>query len=208
MKLRFIYSEKYRSMSFDKCFCPCNSYLCQHRELIHLFRKCPVLCSSHSPPPHQNNHCSAFYHHFSHSSTSYTYNYPVCTLFSPASLDQHVFEIHPCFPITFCLSHFPQCKNHSFSPVCYKSSSDVIIPGVLCMLSCFSHVQLWDPVDCSPPGSSVYGILQARVLEWVACPPPEQLPHPGIKSTSLMSLALAGEFFTTCATWEAPIIPQ
>ena len=27
---------------------------------------------------------------------------------------------------------------------------------------------LWDPVDCSPPGSSVHGILQARILEWVA----------------------------------------
>ena len=27
-----------------------------------------------------------------------------------------------------------------------------------------------DPVDCSPPGSSVHGILQARVLEWVAIP--------------------------------------
>ena len=25
-----------------------------------------------------------------------------------------------------------------------------------------------DPMDCSPPGSSVHGILQARVLEWVA----------------------------------------
>ena len=27
---------------------------------------------------------------------------------------------------------------------------------------------LWDPVDCSPPGSSIHGILQARILEWVA----------------------------------------
>ena len=27
---------------------------------------------------------------------------------------------------------------------------------------------LWDPVDCSPPGSSVHGIYQARILEWVA----------------------------------------
>ena len=27
---------------------------------------------------------------------------------------------------------------------------------------------LRDPVDCSPPGSSVHGILQARILEWVA----------------------------------------
>ena len=33
------------------------------------------------------------------------------------------------------------------------------------MLSCFS---LCDPLDYSPPGSSVHGILQARILEWVA----------------------------------------
>ena len=30
------------------------------------------------------------------------------------------------------------------------------------------YLTLWDPVDCSPPGSSVYGLLQARILEWVA----------------------------------------
>ena len=29
---------------------------------------------------------------------------------------------------------------------------------------------LWDPMDCSPPGSSVHGILQARILEWGAIP--------------------------------------
>ena len=29
---------------------------------------------------------------------------------------------------------------------------------------------LFDPTDCSPPGSSVHGILQARILEWVAMP--------------------------------------
>ena len=33
------------------------------------------------------------------------------------------------------------------------------------LLSC---VRLCDPMDCSPPGSSVLGILQARILEWVA----------------------------------------
>ena len=32
-----------------------------------------------------------------------------------------------------------------------------------------SHVRLWDPMDCSLPDSSVHGILQARILEWVAC---------------------------------------
>jgi len=33
-----------------------------------------------------------------------------------------------------------------------------------------SSPSLWDPMDCSPPGSSVHGILQARILEWVAIP--------------------------------------
>ena len=33
-----------------------------------------------------------------------------------------------------------------------------------------SHVWLCDPMDCSLPGSSVHGILQARILEWVAVP--------------------------------------
>ena len=38
------------------------------------------------------------------------------------------------------------------------------------MLSHFSHVQLCKSMDCSPPGSSVDGILQARILEWIAMP--------------------------------------
>ena len=37
-----------------------------------------------------------------------------------------------------------------------------------CMLSCFSLVQLCDPMDCSQAGSSVHEILQAKILEWVA----------------------------------------
>ena len=43
---------------------------------------------------------------------------------------------------------------------------------------------LWDPMDCSPPGSSVHGILQARILEWVAFPSPGDLPDPGIEPRS------------------------
>ena len=33
-----------------------------------------------------------------------------------------------------------------------------------------SHARLCDPMDCSPPGSSGHGMLQARMLEWVAIP--------------------------------------
>ena len=37
-------------------------------------------------------------------------------------------------------------------------------------LVAWSCLTLWDHMDCSPPGFSVHGILQARVLEWVAMP--------------------------------------
>ena len=47
-----------------------------------------------------------------------------------------------------------------------------------------------DPMDCSPPGSSVHGILQAGILEWVTFPSPGDLPNPGVKLESLMSPAL------------------
>ena len=39
-------------------------------------------------------------------------------------------------------------------------------------------------MDCSPPGSSVHGILQARLLEWVAIPFSRDLSHPGIEPVS------------------------
>ena len=51
-----------------------------------------------------------------------------------------------------------------------------------------------DLVDCSPPGSSVCGIFQARILEWVATSFSRDLPDPGIEPGSL---AVAGKFFTT-----------
>ena len=40
--------------------------------------------------------------------------------------------------------------------------------GLLLLLSHFSHVRLCNPIDGSPPGSAIPGILQARTLEWVA----------------------------------------
>ena len=40
----------------------------------------------------------------------------------------------------------------------------------MCVLSHFRHVRLFRPYDCSPPGSSVHGILQAKILGWVAVP--------------------------------------
>ena len=38
----------------------------------------------------------------------------------------------------------------------------------MCVLVAQLYLTLCDPMDCSSPGSSVHGILQARILEWVA----------------------------------------
>ena len=59
---------------------------------------------------------------------------------------------------------------------------------------------LCDPVDCSPPGSSIHRILQARILEWVAVPSSKGSSQPRDRATSLLSPALASGFFITSAT--------
>ena len=54
---------------------------------------------------------------------------------------------------------------------------------------------LGDPVDCSPPGSSIHGILQARYWSGLPFPSPGDLPDPGIepRSPSLQADALPSE---------------
>ena len=59
-----------------------------------------------------------------------------------------------------------------------------------------SYLTLCDPVDCSPPGSSVHGILQARTLEWVAISFFRGSSRPGIS-------CIASGFFTNWVIREA-----
>ena len=66
-----------------------------------------------------------------------------------------------CLVLWFRLSVFASA---SWVPVC---------------LAAQSGPTLRNPVDCSPPDSSVHGILQARILEGAAMPPPGNLPQPG-----------------------------
>ena len=79
-----------------------------------------------------------------------------------------------------------------------------------CLLSHFSQVWLCvtpGTVACQVPLSMAF----SRQEYWSASPftPPGDLPHPGIKPTSLTSPALAGRFFATSATWEVPpLIPK
>ena len=71
-------------------------------------------------------------------------------------------------------------------------------------------LQLWtalcNSIDCSPPGFSVHGILQARILEWVLCPPLGDFPDLGIELTSACISCIAGGLFTHWTTWESPTL--
>ena len=62
----------------------------------------------------------------------------------------------------------------------------------LCLTLCY-------PTDCRPPLSSVHGILQARILEWVAVPSSRGSCWP--RNRTHVSISPAGRFFTTSFTW-------
>ena len=75
-----------------------------------------------------------------------------------------------------CHASWWQCRTH--------------VMEMVCILSHFSCVQLFATPWTGPPGSSVHGILQARIPKWVAMQPPGYVPDTGIKPTSLATPAL------------------
>ena len=62
---------------------------------------------------------------------------------------------------------------------------------------------LCNPIDCSRQVPLPMEFFQARILQWGASSYSRGSSHPGIKSSSLASPALAGRFFTTSTSWEA-----
>ena len=85
------------------------------------------------------------------------------------------------FPVLLYLPELAQ----THYPTCNKATTDLLscavislrflefyIDGIVCVHVCVLVIQscptLSDPMDCSPPDSSVHSIFQARVLEWVA----------------------------------------
>ena len=96
--------------------------------------------------------------------------------------------------IFFVLKRGKEKNSFLFFPFHYnnpKISVYMLAPVQSCPTLC-------DPMDCSQPDSSIHGILQIRILEWVDMPSSRgDLHDSGIKPTSPDSLALAGGFFTT-----------
>ena len=119
-----------------------------------------------------------------------------------------VSKMRPAWFRSVCLG---SAREGAWSPVSVLS----IPHAAVCVLAKLlqSCLTLCNPVDHSLPDSSVHGILQARILEWVAMPscrgssPPLMSPAlAGKFCQSLMSPELAGKFFTTCTTQETHIL--
>ena len=112
--------------------------------------------------------------------------------------------------IAIFLKRIPDLKSekHSFilffkTLSCFFTFRSKLDLSLLCGKLLHSCPTLCNPVDCGPPGSSVHGILQTRILGWVAMPSSRVSSQPRDRPVSLMSPALASRFFTTSTTWKA-----
>ena len=89
----------------------------------------------------------------------------------------------------------------------YNGTLRCITPGPPCILCVHAKslqlcLSLCDAMDCSPPGSFVHGILQARILGGLPFLSRGDLPDPGIEPALLCLSALGSRFFTTSTTSE------
>ena len=105
---------------------------------------------------------------------------------------RNIHSLHPrittIFVLTWCVS---VCLR-----VCMRSQSHS------------NCIQLF-ATPCAVARQAALSVEVSRQEYWsgLPCPPPGDLPEPGIEPASLTSPASAGRFFTTIATWEAPIRP-
>ena len=88
------------------------------------------------------------------------YNKNHCIAFKLAA-EQHEFKLHRATYVKI----FPTINSMLLHELWLVESTDAVFVSVtqLCLALC-------NPMDCSPPGSSIHGTLQARILQWVAIP--------------------------------------
>ena len=107
-------------------------------------------------------------------------------------------------PLGFSSSYSSKFSLSSYLLFFFPRLSLPVIYLYVCLFT-QSYPTLSDPMDCSLPGSSVHGILQARRLEWVAISFSRGSSWPGIKPASLVSPALQANSLPT-EPWGKPVI--
>ena len=107
----------------------------------------------------------------------------------------HIFFKHVHFNCwKICLSSLKEwVLFHEWWAAFWKSKADIWFYLFFCLATKLCPIVLW-PHGLWPASSSVHGIFQVKILEWLPFPSPRHLPDPGIKHTSP---ALTGGFLTT-----------
>ena len=129
--------------------------------------------------------------------------YPTCASYVHHN-DSHVHHVRHVLNVDLHL-HF-LCRVY-FEAELIKKLTESVQWKVSCLLKnqCSYTVSrsmtLCDPMDHSLPDFPVHGVLQARILEWLPCCPPGDLPNPGIEPRSL---ALQADSLLT-ELWGKPI---
>ena len=85
----------------------------------------------------------------------------------------------------------------------WMKSACLKLKQYVCVLDAHSCPTLYHSMNCNPPGSSVHGVLQARILEWEAVPFSRGSSRP---RDWTWVIRIAGRFFTVCATRETKSI--
>ena len=97
-----------------------------------------------------------------------------------------------------CWLKLIQCDSQCDSPGEKVLAMQMCVPA-----QSLQSFTLCDPMDCSPPGSSVHGILQVRILEWAAMPSSRRSSLLRDRTHISCVSCTAGGFFIHWATWEA-----
>ena len=143
-----------------------------------------------------------------------TFLYPMWYIFCWIHIFQQSWK-SGCYFFKYCLfSILVKLSFWGFGQTNFWSFCFVFCVSCVCCAKLLqSHLTVCDPLDCSPPGSSVPGILQAefyrfcpcrfcRILGWVAMLSSKGSSNPGIESVSLIPPDLGGRFFTITTVWE------
>ena len=108
-----------------------------------------------------------------------------------------------------CISVIKRCYWQCFgSQPLTNLSVNIGYSSVVCVCLCECLVAQWcptlcDPIDCSPPGSSVHGISQARILEWVTISSSRGSSWPRDRTCFSHVSCISRQILYHCTTWEA-----
>ena len=122
---------------------------------------------------------------------------------------QHI-ALHP---MVFCMGCSPLASAQTFHPVqeaCLLSlilqQESKLCSATLksCVCTCATCPTLCDPIGCSPPGSSVHGVFQARIPQWVAISSSRGSSQSWDQIQISCVSCIGRKILYHCTTWGAP----